>query len=114
MDSRDKEPKDKRPLAEAFERFWSQALATVTNAEEEAGKWVGKVAQAAGWSPEEIKRQVNELGERLSSQRVQAEKGLDEAVKKTLARVKVPRAAELQALNARLDAVSRRLEALTK
>lgn len=59
--------KDKRPVSEVFERFWSDA-----------------------------------------------EKNVEEAVKRALAKVKVPRHSELQALNARLDELNRRLEALSK
>ncbi|MBS1151761.1 MAG: Poly(hydroxyalcanoate) granule associated protein (phasin) [Myxococcaceae bacterium] len=59
--------KDKRPVGEVFERFWSDA-----------------------------------------------EKNVEEAVKRALAKVKVPRHSEIQALNARLDELHRRLEALSK
>ncbi len=59
--------KDKRPMSEMFERFWSEA-----------------------------------------------EKNVEEAVKRALAKVRVPRHSELQALNARLDDLHRRLEALSK
>lgn len=57
------------------------------------------------------KRPVSELIERFWSD---AEKNVEEAVKRALAKVKVPRHSELQALNARLDELHRRLEALEK
>ena len=57
------------------------------------------------------KRPVGEVVEKLWAD---AEKNVEEAVKRALAKVTVPRHSELQALNARLDEVSRRIEALSK
>lgn len=57
------------------------------------------------------KRPVSEVVERFWSD---AEKNVEEAVKRALARVKFPRQTEIQALNTRLDALTRRLEALSK
>ncbi len=42
------------------------------------------------------------------------EKAVEDAVKKALSRVKVPTRDELQKLNARLDALAERIEALSK
>ena len=57
------------------------------------------------------KRPVSEVVERFWKD---AEKNVEEAVRSAVAKVKVPRHSELQALNARLDEVSRRIEALSK
>jgi polyhydroxyalkanoate synthesis regulator phasin len=57
------------------------------------------------------KRPVSEVVERFWTD---AEKQVEEAVKRALSKVKVPRHSELQALNARLDEVTRRLEAISK
>ncbi len=102
----------KRPVAEFFEKVWGQALLTVSTAEDEVQKLVSKVAE--GWHPDEVKKQVQQLTERLSSQRQQAEKSVEEAVKRTLSKLKLPRREELAQLNARLDAITKRLEALSK
>lgn len=61
--------------------------------------------------PTKEKRPVGELLERLWTE---AEKNVEEAVRRALAKVKVPRHSELQALNARLDELNKRVEALTK
>ncbi|MBK7860540.1 MAG: phasin family protein [Archangiaceae bacterium] len=42
------------------------------------------------------------------------EKAVEEAVKRALGKVKVPRREELQQLNQRLDALAQRIEALSK
>lgn len=42
------------------------------------------------------------------------EKAVEDAVKKALSRVKVPTRDELQKLNARLDSLAERIEALSK
>lgn len=57
------------------------------------------------------RRPVSELFERLWTE---AEKNVEVAVKGALAKVKVPRHSELEALNARLDALAKRVEALSK
>lgn len=57
------------------------------------------------------KRPVGEVLEKLWSD---AEKNVEETVKRALAKVKVPRHSELQALNTRLDDLNKRIEALTK
>jgi len=57
------------------------------------------------------KRPVGELLEKFWSD---AEKNVEETVKKALAKVKFPRHSEIQALNARLDELNKRVEALTK
>ena len=57
------------------------------------------------------KRPVGEVVEKFWSD---AEKQVEEAVKRALAKVRVPRHSELQALNARLDELHKRLEALSK
>jgi polyhydroxyalkanoate synthesis regulator phasin len=61
--------------------------------------------------PVKDKRPVGELLERFWND---AEKNVEEAVKRALAKVRVPRHSELQALNARLDELTRRVEALSK
>ena len=61
--------------------------------------------------PTKDKRPVGEMLERFWSD---AEKNVEEAVKRALAKVKVPRHSEVQALNARLDELHKRLEALSK
>lgn len=42
------------------------------------------------------------------------ERAVEEAVKKALSRVKMPRREELQQLNARIDKLAERVEALSK
>jgi polyhydroxyalkanoate synthesis regulator phasin len=46
--------------------------------------------------------------------RLEIEKAIEDAVKKALSKVKVPRREELAALNSRLDALTKRLEALSR
>ncbi len=102
----------KRPVADFFEKVWGQALVTVSAAEDEVQKLVSRVTE--GWHPDEVKKQVQQLTESLAAQRREAEKSMDEAVKRTLAKLKLPRRDELAQLNARLDQLSKRLEALEK
>ncbi len=92
---------------EFFQQIWSQALATAHNAEEETQKLLGRLQ---GMSQEELRK----LNERLASQRKDLERRMEDVVKASVARMKVPRREEVAQLNARLDALTRRLEGLTK
>jgi poly(hydroxyalkanoate) granule-associated protein len=97
-----------------FKEAWSSALAGVNAAEQEAEKVLGKVADAAGFSPEEVKRQAREFGERLTVQRREIEKAIDDAVRRTANRFRIPTHSDIEALRQRVDAVAQRVEELSK
>jgi len=105
-------PREKHPVAETFERVWSQALLAMSTAEEEMHRNLQRVAAAAGWSQEEVKRQAREFTERLAGHRKELEHTVEEAARGALARLKVPRREELQDFEARLARVAERIEAL--
>lgn len=92
---------------EFFHHIWSQALTTVAGAEDEAQKLLGRLQ---GVGQEESRK----LSERLTSQRKELEKRMEDVVKTSVSRLKVPRRDEVAQLNARLDALTKRLEGLSK
>jgi predicted component of type VI protein secretion system len=102
----------KHPLAETFERVWSQALLAVSTAEEEAARCVQRVAGLAGWSPEEMLRQAKLLTERLTGHRKDLESNVEEGVRRTLLHLKVPRREQIQDIEARLARLAERIDAL--
>ncbi|MGZ6070825.1 MAG: phasin family protein [Myxococcaceae bacterium] len=106
--------KDRRPVVEVLERMWAQALTAVSSVEDEAARVVQRAQTVAGWSQDEVRRQMGELAERLAAQRKELEQGLDERVRGTLQRLRVPRRDEVQALTARVDRVAERLEKLER
>ncbi|PTL76330.1 phasin family protein [Vitiosangium sp. GDMCC 1.1324] len=108
----DKQETPKHPLAETFERVWSQALLAVSTAEEEATRTVQRVAELAGWSPDEMIRQARLLTERLAGHRKDMEHNVEEGVRRALLHFKVPRREELQDIEARLGRLAERIEAL--
>jgi polyhydroxyalkanoate synthesis regulator phasin len=110
----DQKPEERKTAIEFFHQVWGQALTAVTGAEEEASKLLSKLPWASVWSPEEARRQAREFTERLSAQRKDMEKRLEEAVKLSLKTVTVPRRDELRELSARVDALARRVETLTR
>ena len=107
-------PKDRRPVVEALERMWAQAVTAVSSVEDEAARVVQRAQTVAGWSQDEVRRQVSELAERLAAQRRELEQGLEERVRTALQRLRVPRREEVQALTARVDRVAERLETLER
>jgi len=101
-------------IRESFKEAWSTALAGMNAAEAEAEKVLGKLADAAGLSPEDVKRHAREFGERLVTQRRDLEKAIDEAVRRTANRFRIPSQADIDALAKRVDDVSARIEALAQ
>lgn len=110
----DQKPVDKKPAAEVFHQVWTQALMAVTEAEEEAAKLIGRLQDVFGWSQEEARKQVREITERLASQRRDAERRMEEAVKHSIGMLKIPRREELAQLSARVDELTRRVDALVR
>jgi len=97
-----------------FKEAWSNALAGVNAAEQEAEKVLSRIADAAGFSPEEVRRQAREFGERLTSQRREVEKAVDDAVKRAASRFHIPSRGDIETLQRRLDKISERVDALTR
>src|SRR5512141_1068818 len=100
-------------LRETFKQAWSQALVGLNAAEQEAEKVIGKIADAAGFTPEDVRRHAREFAERLQVQRKEIEKTIDEAVKRATSRFKLPSRDELEGLRQRVDAIAARVEAMS-
>ncbi|RPH70881.1 MAG: hypothetical protein EHM78_09580 [Myxococcaceae bacterium] len=107
-------PRDRRPVVEALERMWAQAVTAMSSVEDEAARVVQRAQTVAGWSQDEVRRQVSELAERLAAQRRELEQGLDERVRGALQRLRVPKREEVQALTDRVNRVAERLEKLER
>jgi polyhydroxyalkanoate synthesis regulator phasin len=61
-----------------------------------------------------VKRHAREFGERLTSQRRDVEKGIDDAVRRAASRFRIPSREDIDALQKRLDAIAERVETLAK
>ena len=107
-------PKDRRPVVEALERMWAQAVTAMSSVEDEAARVVQRAQTVAGWSQDEVRRQMGDLAERLAAQRRELEQGLEERVRGALQRLRVPRREEVQALMARVERVAERVETLER
>ena len=105
-------PKDRRSVVEALERMWAQAVTAMSSVEDEAARVVQRAQTVAGWSQDEVRRQMNDLAERLAAQRRELEQGLEETGPDRAAATRVPRREEMPALTARVDRVAERLEKL--
>jgi polyhydroxyalkanoate synthesis regulator phasin len=101
-------------IQEMFKEAWSHALAGVNAAEQEAEKVFNRVADAAGFSPEDVRRHAREFGERLQAQRKELEKAIDDGVKKAATKLQVPTKGDLDAIEARLTALSTKVDELAK
>ncbi len=101
-------------IQELFKEAWSQALAGVNAAEAEAEKAFARIADAAGFSTDDVKRHAREFGDRLATQRREIEKGIDDAVRRAAQRFRIPSRDDIEALRKRVDAVAERVDALAK
>ncbi len=101
-------------MQERFKEAWSHALAGVNAAEEEAGKIIQRLADVAGFSPDDVRRHAREFGERLTSQRKEIERTIDDAVRRAANRFRLPTKEDIDALQKRVEAVAERVEALAK
>ena len=101
-------------IQEMFKEAWSQALAGVNAAEQEAEKVFAKLADAAGFSKDDVKRHAREFGERLTVQRRELERAIEDGVRRAANRFRIPSKEDLEALQKRVDAVAERVDALAK
>lgn len=106
------EAKERQNVAGWFKDAWGNALSAVSSAEEEAQKLLRRAGEMVGWSPEDVVKYAREFGERLISQRRELERTVEDRVKKAVARLRMPRREELEALRSRLDKLAERLDAL--
>ncbi|HYG69203.1 MAG TPA: phasin family protein [Anaeromyxobacteraceae bacterium] len=101
-------------LQEMFKDAWSHALAGVNAAEQEAEKVLTRLADAAGFTPDDVRRHARDFGERLTAQRRELERTIDDAVRRATNRFRLPSKEDVEALQKRLDAIAERVEALSK
>ena len=101
-------------IQERFKEAWSHALAGINSAEQEAEKIFNRLADAAGFSPEDVRRHARDFGDRLQVQRKELEKAIDDGVKKAASRLRVPTKGDIEAIEKRLDAIQSRLDAMSK
>jgi polyhydroxyalkanoate synthesis regulator phasin len=101
-------------IQEVFKEAWSHALAGVNAAEQEAEKVLTKMADVAGFSPDDVRRHAREFGERLQAQRKELEKAIDEGVRKAATRLQVPTKGDLDAIEKRLSELSAKVDELAK
>ncbi len=101
-------------VRETFKEAWSQALVGLNAAEQEAEKVITKIADAAGFTPEDVRRHAREFGERLQIQRKEIERTIDDAVKRATSRFKLPSREELDGLRQRVDAIAARVDEMAK
>jgi len=101
-------------LQAKFREAWSHALVGLTAAEAEAEKVLGRLADAAGLTPEDVKHHAREFGVRLTQQRREVERAIDDGVKRAAAQFKIPTRDEIDALRRRMDEIADRLEAVAQ
>ncbi len=101
-------------LQAKFREAWSQALLGLNAAEGEAEKVLTRLAESAGLTPEDVKHHAREFGERLTQQRREVERAIDDGVRRAVAQFRIPSRSEIEALRRRIDELADRLEAVAQ
>src|SRR5512136_1166371 len=101
-------------LQARFREAWSHALVGLNAAEAEAEKVLARLADAAGLTPEDVKHHAREFGERLTQQRREVERAIDDGVRRAAAQFKLPTREEIESLRRRIDEVAERIEAIAQ
>ncbi len=101
-------------IQELFKEAWSQALVGINAAETEAEKVLQRLVDAAGISPEDMRKHAREFGERLGAQRQELERSIDDAVRRAAQVFKLPTREDLDLLKQRLDALDQRIDAMAR
>lgn len=101
-------------LQSKFKEAWSQALVGLNAAEAEAEKVLARLADAAGLTPEDVKHHAREFGERLTQQRREVERAIDDGVRRAAAQFRIPTRDEVEALRKRVDQIADRLEVIAQ
>jgi polyhydroxyalkanoate synthesis regulator phasin len=101
-------------LQAKFREAWSHARVGLNAAEAEAEKVLARLADAAGLTPEDVKHHAREFGERLSQQRREVERAIDDGVRRAAAQFKIPTRDEVESLRRRMDEIADRLEAVAQ
>jgi polyhydroxyalkanoate synthesis regulator phasin len=73
-----------------------------------------RLADAAGLTPEDVKHHAREFGERLTQQRREVERAIDDGVRRAATQFKIPTRDEIDSLKRRIDQVADRLEAVAQ
>jgi polyhydroxyalkanoate synthesis regulator phasin len=101
-------------LQAKFREAWSQALVGINTAEAEAEKVLARLADAAGLTPEDVKHHAREFGERLTQQRREVERAIDDGIRRAAAQFKIPTRDEIESLKRRVDQIADRLEVVAQ
>ncbi len=101
-------------LQAKFREAWSQALVGINTAEAEAEKVLARLADAAGLTPDDVKHHAREFGERLTQQRREVERAIDDGVRRAAAQFKIPTREEIESLKRRVDQIADRLEVVAQ
>ena len=101
-------------LQAKFREAWSQALVGINTAEAEAEKVLARLADAAGLTPDDVKHHAREFGERLTQQRREVERAIDDGVRRAAAQFKIPTRDEVESLKRRVDQIADRLEVVAQ
>jgi len=117
------EERERRTLQQSLRETWLGVLGVLTGADAEVAKAAGRLLESVGLrgegeeSPhstkEAAREAARELAERVKRNRDALERRVDEGVRAAVARVRKPIDEELASLRGRMEALQRKVDALS-
>ncbi len=105
---------ERNPLLEALRKVLLAGIGAVALAQEEAEDLVNRLVERGEIAEQDGRKLVKDLRERRKKTTAKAEDELDKRVEELLSRMNVPTKTDLEALSAKISALTRKVEELKK
>jgi poly(hydroxyalkanoate) granule-associated protein len=108
------EETERNPLLEATRKVLLASIGAVALAQEEIESFVKKLVERGEIAEKDGKKLVREVMERRKKEAKKAEDELDKRVEDLLARMSVPTKSDIEALSAKITALTKKVDELKK
>ncbi len=108
------EEAERSPLYEATRKMVLASMGAVALAQEEVEQFVGKLVERGEIAEKEGKKLVREAMDRRKKETKKAEGELDKRMEEILARMNVPSKSDIDALSAKITALTKKVDELKK
>jgi polyhydroxyalkanoate synthesis regulator phasin len=110
----DVEEVERSPLVEAARKVLLAGIGAVALAQEEVEDFVSKLVERGEIAEKDGKKLVRDVMEKRKREAKKAEEGLDKRIEEILARMNVPSKTDIEALGAKITALTKKVDELKK
>lgn len=108
------EQAERNPMLDAVRRILLAGMGAVALTQEEIEKFVNRLVERGEIAEKDGKKLVQDVMERRKRQAKKAEEELDKRVEEILGRLNVPSKADIEALSAKITALTKKIDGLKK